>query len=158
MVYESVLEKISKLDSGSYLKCMLAYRFLTTSEKSRYNHFILLREQHFKDGKQLNLYDYRENDGIECALWPHLYPCHEWCETKLSGNTSRQSAKVSFTMKILSEILDYSLDYDLLQFVYDRWVFTTVSGAISTSRAFDTSAATALSTKTFSIKFWKCHH
>ncbi len=67
---------------------MLAYRYLTTSDKSRYNHFVLLREQHLKDGKQLNLYDYRDNDGIECALWPHLYPFHEWCETNLSGNTS----------------------------------------------------------------------
>ena len=112
---ESVLEKISKLDSGSYLKCMLAYRFLTTSEKSRYN-------------------------------------------PKLSGNTSRQSAKVSFIMKILSEILDYSLDYNLLQFVYHGWVFTTVTGTISTSRVFDTSAATARSTKTFSLEYWKSHH
>jgi hypothetical protein len=155
---QSVLEKISKLEPGSYLKCMLAYRYLTTSQKSRYNHFIVLREQHITNGKQLNLYDYRENDGIECAIWPHLYPFHEWCETKLSGNTSRQSAKVSFTMKIRSEILDYSLEYDLLQFVYDRWVFTTVSGAISSSRALNVSAATALSTKTFSVEYWKWHH
>lgn len=104
---QSVLEKISTLNSGSYLKCMLAYRYLTTSNKSRYNHFIRLREEHIARGKQLNVYDYRDNDGIECALWPHLYPFHEWCETKLSGNTSRQSAKVSFTMKIQSEVLDY---------------------------------------------------
>ncbi len=66
--------------------------------------------------------------------------------------------KVSFTMKILSEVLDYSLDYDLLQFVYDRWLFTTVSGAISSSRDFGTSAATSLSMKTFSIEYWKWHH
>jgi hypothetical protein len=88
---QPVLEKISTLESASYLKCMLAYRYLTTSVRTRYNHFILLREEHIKNGKQLNLYDYRENDGIEGALWPHLYPFHEWCETKLSGNTSRQS-------------------------------------------------------------------
>ena len=75
---ESVLDKISKLEPPSYLKCMLAYRYLTTSDKSRYNHFILLREEHIERGKQLNMYDYREN---ECALWPHLYPFHEWCET-----------------------------------------------------------------------------
>ena len=61
-------------------------------------------------------------------------------------------------MKILSEALDYSLDYDLLQFVYDRWLFTTVSGAISSSRDFDTSPATSLSIKTFSIEYWKWHH
>ena len=70
----SVLEKISKLDSPSQVKCMLAYRNLTTSPRSRYNHVIEMREQHVDTGKQVNLYDYRENDGIECTLWPHLYP------------------------------------------------------------------------------------
>ena len=109
---------------------MLACRYLTTSVKTHYTHFIQLREEHIKSGKQLNLNDYKQNDGVECALWPNLYLFYEWCEAKLSGNTSRQSAKFSFTMKILSEILDYALDYDLLQFVYDRWLFTTVSGAI----------------------------
>lgn len=114
---------------------MLAYRYLTTSATSYYNHFLLLRQEYIKIGKQLNQYDDRENQGIECALWPHLYPFYEWCETRLSGNSSCESAKISFTLKILSEILDYSLDYDLLEFVYDRWLFTTVSDAISSSRA-----------------------
>lgn len=155
---EPVLHKISKLQHTSYLKCMLAYRYLTTSEKSRYNHFIVLREEHIKTGKQLNLYDYSENKGIECALWPQLYPFYEWCETELSGNDSRQSAKISFMLKILSEILDYSLEYDLLQFVYDRWLFNTVSGAISSSRKFGTSAAASLSTKTFSTEYWRWQH
>ena len=155
---ESVLEKISKLGSVSKVKCMLAYRYLTTSPRSRYNHFIQLRDEHVKTGKQVNLYDYRENDGIECELWPHLYPFYEWCETSLSGNTSRQSAKVSFNFKVLSEVLDYSLDYDLLQFVYDRWLFNTVSGAISSAKQFQASAAIFLSSKTFSLEYWRWHH
>ena len=155
---ESVLEKIAGLEAQSRLKCMLAYRYLTTSANSRYNHFVSLREDQIQNGTQLNLYDYRENSGIECALWPHLYPFLEWCETCLSGNNTRQSAKVSFSLKILSEVLDYALDYDLLQFVYDRWLFTTVSGAISTARYFSTSAATSLSTKTFSLDYWRWHH
>ena len=108
--------------------------------------------------EQLNLYDYRQNDGNKCAFWPHLYPFHEWYETKLTGNTSRQSAKLSFNLKIMGEILDYSLDFDLLQFVYDRWLFTTVSGAISSARQFHMSAATSLSTKTFSMEYWRWHH
>ena len=109
-------EKVSRLQSGSYLKCMLACRYLTTSVKTRYSQFIQLREEHLK-----TLYDYKQNDGVECTLWPNLYLFYEWCETKLFGNTSRQSAKFSFVMKILSEILDYSLDYDLLlaYLVYD---------------------------------------
>ena len=137
---------------------MLAYRYLTTSPTSRYNNFIQLREQHINTNKQLNVYDYRDNNSIECAVWPHLYPFHEWCETRLSRNTSRQSAKVSFHFKVLSEILDYSLGYDLVQFVYDRWLFNTVSGTISSARQFETSAATSLSSKTFSIEFWRWRH
>ena len=154
----AVLDKISQLEPASHLKCMLAYRYLTTSPHSRYNHFVLLRQQHMESGSQLNLYDHRDNNGIECALWPHLYPFHEWCETSLSGNTSRKSAKASFIVKILSEVLDYSLDYDLLQFLYDRWIFTTDSGAIGSARYFNTSAATSLSTKTFSLDYWRWHH
>ena len=83
----SVLKKISRIQSGS-LKCMLACRYLTTSVKTRYSHFIQLREEHLNSGKQLNLYDYKQNNGIECAFWPNLYLFYEWCETKLSGNTS----------------------------------------------------------------------
>ena len=118
-VKNQCLKKFQNLTAGE-VKCMLAYRYLTTSPRFRYNYFIQLRDEHVKTDKQLNLYDYRENDGIECALWPHLYPFYEWCETSLSGNSSCQSAKVSFNFKVLSEVLDCSLDYDLLQFVYDR--------------------------------------
>ena len=52
---------------------MLAYKYLTTSLKTCYSHFIQLPKEHIKSGKQLNLYNYRQNDDIECALWPHLY-------------------------------------------------------------------------------------
>ena len=104
-----MLEKIVKLGPPSNVKCWLAYRYLTTSPTSGYNNFIQLREQHINTSKQLNGYDYKDNNSIECALWPHLYPFHEWCETRLLGNASRQSAKVLFHFKVLSEILDYSL-------------------------------------------------
>ena len=79
-------------------------------------------------------------------------------ETSLSCNAKRKSAKSSFCIKLLSEVMDYSLDYDLLQFVYDRWLFNTVSGAISSSRQFGTSPATSLSTKAFSSDYWKWQH
>ena len=41
--------------------------------------------------------------------------------------------KISFNFKVLSEVLDYFLDYNLLQFVYDGWLFNTVSGATSSA-------------------------
>lgn len=123
---------------------------------SKYSHFVSLRERFISEQRQLNLYDYRENKGIECALWPHLYPKHSWCETTLSGNTyTRQTSKVSFMHKLTSEILDYSLEYDLLQFVYDRWLFSTVSAAISSCAVAGKCSATSLDTKWFSIEYWR---
>lgn len=104
------------------------------------------------------MYNYRENDGIECALWPHLYPFHEWCESSFSGNSTRKSSKMSFNFKLLSEVIDYSLDYELLQFQYDRWLFNTVSGAISSCRGTLRSPASALDTKPFSVEYWRWEH
>ena len=62
---QSVLKKISRLQSGNYLKWMLANTYLITSVKTCYSHFIYLREEHTKSGKQLSLYDYKQNYGIE---------------------------------------------------------------------------------------------
>jgi len=129
-----------------------------TNDSSRYKHFVELRETYLPREQLLNLYDYRENNGIECALWPHLYPHHSWCETRFSGNTTRLSSKVYFMNKVYSEILDYSLDYELLQFVYDRWLFNTVSGAISSCAGSQRSPANSLDSKTFSIEYWRWHH
>lgn len=60
--------------------------------------------------------------------------------------------------KVTYEILDYSMQYDLLQFIYDRWLFNTVSEAISSCAVGGKSAATSLDTKTFSIEYWRWHH
>lgn len=60
----SVMQKIALLEPSGYLKCMLAYRYLTTSNTSRYSHFLQLCEEYLLEGKQLNLYDYKQNDGI----------------------------------------------------------------------------------------------
>lgn len=97
-----------------------------------------------RGGKTRRLF---EESEIGLTIWPHLYPYYEWCETKLSHNNNRKSAKASFTLKILSEVLDYSMDFELLQFVYDRWLFTTITGAIFSARKFQTSAATTLAKK-----------
>ncbi len=66
--------------------------------------------------------------------------------------------KVSFHTKLLSEILDYALHYDLLQFQYDRWLYKTVSGAINTARFLKCSPARSLDTKTFSATYWQWQH
>ena len=104
------------------------------------------------------LYNYATNEGIECCLWPNLYPYTSLCETTLKGNESRQSMKVSFINKVFSNIVDYGITYDLLQFHYDLWIFKTVSGAISSARRMKCSPATSLNSKTFSDGYWRTQH
>ena len=71
-------------------------------------------------------------EANECPLRPNLYLYENWCEIIFSATTNRLSHKLSFTNKVYSEILDYALHYDLLQFRYDRSLYKVVSGAINT--------------------------
>lgn len=57
-----------------------------------------------------------------------------------------------------SEILDYNLLYDLVQFQYDLWLFRIVSGAISVGISRFCSPARALENNVFSEEVWKWHH
>jgi hypothetical protein len=109
------------------------------------------------DKREINLYQLDERLGIECALWPHVYPFTNWCETAIKENNSRLSRKISFLTKVFSNILDYSLDYEILQFHY-MWIFTTVSGAISSARKMHATPVRALNGKTFSPGYWKMQH
>lgn len=92
-----------------------------------------------------------ETPGIECALWPTLYWCTEMCETveratdaprlKRLGQAvvlnddsdeenpaERHSIKRSFMRKVLSPIIHYSQDLELLQFVYDLTLWSRIGG------------------------------
>lgn len=57
-----------------------------------------------------------------------------------------------------SGILNYSLDYELLHYHYDRWLFKTVTGAINTAVKSRCSPAKSLETKTFSQGYWQTQH
>ena len=63
-----------------------------------------------------------------------------------------------FITKVFSNILEYALQYELLQFHYDLWLFKTVSGAISSARTLQRSPAHAPNAKTFSAGYWKKQH
>lgn len=80
------------------------------------------------------------------------------CETIIEGATSRESAKVAFMTKLLSNVFDYQLHFELLQFQYDRWIFKTITGAVNTGRVTGCSPAIALQHKTFSIGYWQWQH
>ena len=127
-----------------------------------------------------------ETVGIECALWPHLYWCVEMTETYVrsqdarrlqrrrrlqmedsnsedadlvdpaSGRASRQSAKASYLAKAHSAVIGYSTDSQLLHFVYDLWLFTTIGGAKNS--AGTGSIREALATKPYSPEMWRTYH
>ena len=88
----------------------------------------------------------------------NLYSFEDWCETSLDGRDSRLSSKVSFMHKVMSEIADYSMDYELLQFHYDLWLWQTVTRAIAAGRKMKCSPNRALETKSFSSEFWRWQH
>ena len=65
---------------------------------------------------------------------------------------------VSFHTKLFSEIIDYALHFDLLQFQYDRAMYKVISGAINSARFTNCSPARALDTKVFSPTYWQLQH
>ena len=126
-----------------------------------------------------------ETVGLECALWPHLYWSLDMTETyvrsqdarrlkrrrgaaqadgfeeeeedggQMLGGGSRQSAKASFLAKVHSAVIGYSSDSQLLHFVYDLWLFTTIGGAKNSS---GTGVREALASKPYSPELWRTYH
>ena len=96
--------------------------------------------------------------GIECALWPALYYKTAMCESVLEGQSNRASSKLSFLHKVLSPVVDYSFNYDILQYQFDRWLFKTITGAVNSSKAAGCSPNRSLENKSFSRTFWQHQH
>lgn len=156
---KSVLQKIEELGNPvDRRKCVAAYAYLMDSADSSYSHFVALREELLVSSSNFNCFNWSKSNGIERALWPNLYPFTDWCESSLSGQKSRLSAKVSFCHKLFSEIPDYAIHFDLLQWQYDRAIYKVVSGAINTARLSNCSPARALDSKPFSPTYWQWQH
>ena len=71
------------------------------------------------------------------------------------GGGSRQSAKASFLAKVHSALIGYNSDSQLLQFVYDLWLFTTLGGAKNSA---GTGIREALASKPYSPEAWRTYH
>ena len=68
---------------------------------------------------------------------------------------SRQSLKASFVAKLLSPVLGYGSDPQLLHFVYDLWLWSRLGGA---KNAAGVSLRVALGGNSFSPVFWQTWH
>ena len=130
---KSILRKIRELpDSYDHRKCRIEYDYLMNSHESSYSNFIHLREQIVhEDQPQFSCFDFSTITGIQCALWPSIYPFTSCCESIISGKESKLSSKKSFSTKVFSEIMGYALHYDLLQWQHNRAFYKIVSGAIN---------------------------
>ena len=156
---KSVLQKISDLpDRIDRKNCRIAYEYPMNSLASSFSHFVNLCNEVLESGKPFNCYDFSVTVAIECTLWPNLYPTREWCESAISGKETRLSGKTAFSTKVFSEITDYSLHFDLLQWQYDCALYKVVSGAINTAAFSNCSPVRALDTKPFSPTYWQWQH
>ncbi len=107
-----VQDKIANLPSLEDRRiCMEAYTYLINSPSSSYKEFLNKRDNLFELRKEPNIFDVYTWAGIECALWPNLYPFTSWSESIQEGGESRKSSKISCMAKCLSPIIDYSHNY-----------------------------------------------
>ena len=139
-------------------KLLAAYQVLMAQEDSSYSTFVHMYEENPAHPYLYEIYSAETYRGIECALWPTLYYKTSLCESVIEGNTSRQSGKVSFLTKIYTVLGDYQLQYELLHYQYDRWLFRTITGAVNTARRTGCSPATSLQHKTFTAGYWQWQH
>ena len=159
-------------------KAQRAYDYLMTAEvESSYRDFVK------KHNKFLQKHPRPETVGLECALWPSLYWCTEMCETteratdsrrvaaalarnaalsedegeeEQPADSGRHSVKRSFMRKVLSPLIGYSQDFELLQFVYDLTLWSRVGGGKNACAGLP--LRLVLKGETFSPLYWKTKH
>lgn len=153
---QPVHEKIANLeDPRRRAKLTAVLNFLVQKDDSSYAKFISVHLRGYRRPYLYEIFSSRDFVGVECALWPSLYPTMAMCESVLEGQTNRASDKISFMHKIFSAVPDYCLSYELLQYQYDRWLFKTITGAINSSKQSGCFPNRSLENKTFSRTFWQ---
>ena len=93
---------------------------------------------HFRGKRQPFLYEIFSSPlyrGVECALWPALYHTTSLCESILEGQDNRASGKIAFMRKLFSPVHDFSINFEILQYQYNQWLFKTITGAVNASKA-----------------------
>lgn len=163
-----------------------AYEYLMSKEADStygdlvkmHNKFLRKHPDHSDEACRRPL-QFIETAGLECALWPTLYWCTEMCETveratdvrrlQRQGNQAvlnddsdeetpgeRHSIKRSFLRKVLSPIIGYSQDFELLQFVYDLTMWSRIGGGKNACASLP--LRLVLKGETFSPLYWKTKH
>ena len=135
-----------------------AYFDLLNSAESSYSQFVRMQLRGERKPFLYEIFSSPRYRGIECALWPILYYRTALCESVLEGQNNRASGKISYMHKLLSPVPDYAINYDILQYQYDRWLFKTITVAVNASKASGCSRNRSLENKSFSKTFWVHQH
>ena len=167
---ESVGAKMRALETREQRRqARRAFKFLAESDDSAYGHFLDKHEEFLKKhpgaSEQARKRPLRfiEEQGLECAVWPHLYWHRNLCETVVRATDERRrirtglsdeeaseedneaedgpalckgrhSVRRSWMTKIFSPVVGYSEDFQLLHFVYDLVLWSTLGGCKNATR------------------------
>ena len=135
-----------------------AYYYLLHSAESSYCQFVRMQLRGERRPLLYEIYSSPRYRGVESALWPALYFRTSLCESVLEGQNNPASSKISYMHKVLSPVIDFAINYDILQYQYDRWLFKTITGAVNASKASGCSPNRSLENKSFSKTFWQHQH
>eukprot|EP00971_Amphidinium_carterae_P130374 2582834-Amphidinium_carterae.4 len=193
---QSVTEKIAAICKAKDRKrARNALKFLKQDANCSYSYFLDLHNQFLHkhpdadEKKRKRPLRFIEEQGLECALWPHLYWHHNLCETTvrasderrkrarytgLSDNSSqnskdedgdeanidlkegRHSIKKNFLKKVLSPVIGYSEEYELLHFVYDLVMWSNLGGCKNASKGVP--LRLALKGSPIFPEYWRVRH
>ena len=167
---ESVGAKIQALETHELRRAARkAFRFLAQSDDSAYGNFVDKHEEflekHPRASEQVRKRPLRfiEEQGLQNAVWPHLYWHKNLCETVVRATDERRrvrtglsdedaseegdepedgpalpngrhSVRRSWMRKVFSPVVGYSEDFQLLHFVYDLVLWTNLGGCKNATR------------------------
>ena len=126
-----VTAKIDALPDEFQQVARTAFDYLMTCcDTSSYGDFVREHRAILANGEQNRMLSagFLLRRYIECSLWPHLYPTRASCDTAVAGReTHYKSVKMAYIAKVMSPVLDYACDFELLHFHFDRHVLSHFS-------------------------------
>ena len=134
------------------------FDWLMGNPASSYRKFVVMQSRGVAHIMLFQIFSAPQFHGIECALWPTLYPTTAMCESIIQGHSNRASGKESLMHKVLAPVVDYTLNFELLQYQYDCWLFRTITGAVNSLQASGCSLNVGLQQKSFSATYWQWQH
>lgn len=172
---KSVVDCIADLeDAAARSRCEKAYNWLLACDLSVYKNYIVAHKKFLRlegpHGRRLPGHCITE-PFLETALWPHLFPYYSWCPSSCSAPATWSrpfdrifasdacekrmlSSKAQFMKCVLSSILDYGREADLIQFQFDVFVFKKVA----LSRKMSGNADSSLELQHWSPEYWAHQH